>query len=152
MGLKILKSLRTQKSNFTLLRKISQIHLTFLLIILAEIGPFYPLQMFEKFAEHLNRTSNLSEHPFVSQNRTSNLPNITKNRTIREHRTVRSTSSQNPEISFLQLTLKNKYCSKCISATFLFFEVSCKKLISGFWPSEKPLFAWILVYNGILFQ
>ena len=96
LELKILKSLRTQKSNFTLLRKISQIHLTFLLIFLAESGPFYPLQMFGKFAEHLNRTSNLSEHPFFSQNRTSNHPNITKNWTVREHRTVCSKTKFRP--------------------------------------------------------
>ena len=35
----------------------------------------------------------MSEHVILAKNRTSNLPNITKNRTIREHRTVRSTSS-----------------------------------------------------------
>ena len=40
-----------------------------------------------------NRTSNMSEHLILAKNRTSNLPNITKNRTVREHRTVRSTSN-----------------------------------------------------------
>ena len=34
----------------------------------------------------------MSEHLILAINRTSNLPNITKNRTVREHRTVRSTS------------------------------------------------------------
>ena len=37
-----------------------------------------------------NRTSNMSEHLILAKNRTSNLPNITKNRTVREHRTDRS--------------------------------------------------------------
>ena len=41
-----------------------------------------------------NRTSNMSEHLILAKNRTSNLPNITKNRTVREHRTVRSTSNK----------------------------------------------------------
>ena len=44
----------------------------------------------EKFAELLDRTSNSFEHLILAKNRTSNLPNITKNRTVREHRTVRS--------------------------------------------------------------
>ena len=45
------------------------------------------------FLNHQNRTSNMSEHVILAKNRTSNLPNITKNRTVREHRTVRSTST-----------------------------------------------------------
>ena len=32
----------------------------------------------------------LSEHHILAQNRTSDMSNITKNRTVREHRTVRS--------------------------------------------------------------
>ena len=47
------------------------------------------------FQNHKNQTSNMSEHVILAKNRTSNLPNITKNRTVREHRTVRSTSSNN---------------------------------------------------------
>ena len=47
------------------------------------------------FQNHQNRTSNMSEHVILAKNRTSNLPNITKNRTVREHRTVRSTSNNN---------------------------------------------------------
>ena len=45
------------------------------------------------FAELQDRTSNTSEHLNLAQNRTSNLPNITKTRTVREHRTVRSKTS-----------------------------------------------------------
>ena len=53
--------------------------------LLIKIGPNF-------FQNHENRTSNMSEHVILAKNRTSNLPNITKNRTVREHRTVRSTS------------------------------------------------------------
>ena len=35
----------------------------------------------------------MPEHVILAENRTSNIPNITKNQTVREHRTVRSTSS-----------------------------------------------------------
>jgi len=56
----------------------------------------------EKFAEHQDRTSNTSELLILAQNRTSNLPNIIKNRTVHEHRTVRSkTNSNSTGLAFL---------------------------------------------------
>ena len=54
--------------------------------LLIKIGPNF-------FQNHENRTSNMSKHVILAKNRTSNLSNITKKRTVREHRTVRSTSS-----------------------------------------------------------
>ena len=69
--------------------KNSSIFTTFVTIFVVKMVP----QMFVKFAELLDRTSNTFEHPILAQNRTSNLPNITKNRTVREHRTVRSKTS-----------------------------------------------------------
>ena len=53
------------------------------------------------FAELQDRTSNTSEHLNLAQNRTSNLPNITKTRTVREHRTVRSKTTM-----YLQIMIK----------------------------------------------
>ena len=45
------------------------------------------------FQNHQNRTSNMSEHVILAKNRTLNLSNITKIRTVREYRTVCSTSN-----------------------------------------------------------
>ena len=44
------------------------------------------------FQNHQNRILKMSEHVILAKNRTSNLPNITKNQTVREHWTVRSHS------------------------------------------------------------
>ena len=64
------------------------------------------------FQNHQNRTSNMSEHVILAKNRTSNLPNITKNRTVREHRTVRSTS--NEDLTFYNLSLDIKYAQRIV--------------------------------------
>ena len=45
------------------------------------------------FQNHQNRTSNMSKHVILAKNWTSNLPNITENRTVCEHQTACSTSS-----------------------------------------------------------
>ena len=71
--------------------KNSSIFTTFVTIFVVKMVP----QMFVKFAELLDRTSNTFEHLILAQNRTSNLPNITKNRTVREHQTVRSKTTKN---------------------------------------------------------
>ena len=55
--------------------KNSSIFTTFVTIFVVKMVP----QMFVKFAELLDRTSNTFEHLILAQNQTSNLPNITKN-------------------------------------------------------------------------
>ena len=103
-GLEVERTSKNRTSNISNLRGLNFEHIQ-------TFGPepnFEPLEHHQKpncswtllikngpncFKNLQNRTSNMSEHLILAKNRTSNLPNITKNQTVREHRTVRSTSS-----------------------------------------------------------
>ena len=49
----------------------------------------------------------------MAQNRTSNMSNITKNRTVREHRTVRSKTTKNGQYFFRTFLLQKWFDVQC---------------------------------------
>ena len=94
---KTMKNIQT-KNKFRILKKIKRFFPSFSLFPTSKQGP----KCSEMFAELQDRTSNTSEHLNLAQNRTSNLPNITKTRTVREHRTVCSNTSMD-RFTWIQL-------------------------------------------------